>query len=59
MEQAAAELHGMGAANVLIKGGICPKEPIDVLFDGRGYHHFSAERIFTSNTHGPAAAHLP
>ena len=53
MEAAARELHGMGAANVLIKGGhLSGGQSSDVLFDGSEYHHFTAERIFTSNTHG-------
>jgi hydroxymethylpyrimidine kinase/phosphomethylpyrimidine kinase/thiamine-phosphate diphosphorylase len=58
MEQAAAELHGMGAANVLIKGGhLSGRNSIDVLFDGSRYHHFSSERIFTSNTHGTGCSY--
>jgi len=53
MEAAARELQGMGAANVLIKGGhLTGQNSIDVLFDGCECHYFSAERLFTSNTHG-------
>ncbi|NVN89620.1 MAG: bifunctional hydroxymethylpyrimidine kinase/phosphomethylpyrimidine kinase [Desulfuromonadales bacterium] len=52
-EQAARELHALGAANVLIKGGhLTGRFSTDILFDGYECHHFSAERIFTSNTHG-------
>lgn len=53
MERAARELHAMGAANVLIKGGHqSGAEVIDILFDGQTIHHFSSERVFTSATHG-------
>jgi hydroxymethylpyrimidine kinase/phosphomethylpyrimidine kinase/thiamine-phosphate diphosphorylase len=53
MEQAASDLHGMGAAHVLIKGGhLSGGQSSDILFDGSECHHFSAERIFTGNTHG-------
>jgi len=53
MEEAARELHDMGAANVLVKGGhLTGQNSIDVLFDGNECHYFSAERMFTSNTHG-------
>jgi hydroxymethylpyrimidine kinase/phosphomethylpyrimidine kinase/thiamine-phosphate diphosphorylase len=53
MEKAAHELHSMGAANVLIKGGhLSGAQSCDILFDGSECHHFSAERIFTNNTHG-------
>ena len=53
MEQAARQLYNMGAANVLIKGGhLTGPDAVDVLFDGSECHHFTAERVFTSNTHG-------
>ena len=53
MEQAARDLHALGAANVLIKGGhLTGRQSTDILFDGSECHHFTAERIFTSNTHG-------
>ena len=53
MEQAARDLHDMGAAHVLIKGGhLTGSQSGDILFDGAECHHFPAERIFTSNTHG-------
>ncbi|MBK5273592.1 MAG: bifunctional hydroxymethylpyrimidine kinase/phosphomethylpyrimidine kinase [Desulfuromonadales bacterium] len=53
MEQAARQLCSMGAANVLIKGGhLAGQQSVDVLFDGSECQHFTAERIFTSNTHG-------
>lgn len=52
-EQAARDLHALGAANVLIKGGhLTGRHSTDILFDGHDCHHFTAERMFTSNTHG-------
>jgi hydroxymethylpyrimidine kinase / phosphomethylpyrimidine kinase / thiamine-phosphate diphosphorylase len=53
MEQAARQLHGMGAANVLLKGGhLTGGDAVDILFDGQNIHRFSSERFFTSATHG-------
>ena len=53
MEQAARDLHSMGAANVLVKGGhLAGTESVDILFDGANIHRFAAERLFSSSTHG-------
>lgn len=53
MEQAARALYAQGAANVLIKGGhLTGQHSTDILFDGSECRSFTAERIFTSNTHG-------
>ena len=53
IEQAARDLHGLGAANVLVKGGhLTGPDAYDILFDGSTLHRFTAERIFTSATHG-------
>jgi len=53
MEQAARQLHGMGAANVLLKGGhLNGADAVDILFDGQNIYRFSSERFFTSATHG-------
>ncbi|HQB39434.1 MAG TPA: bifunctional hydroxymethylpyrimidine kinase/phosphomethylpyrimidine kinase [Deltaproteobacteria bacterium] len=58
MEQAARDLHVMGAANVLIKGGhLTGQQSIDILFDGQECHHYSNERIFTINTHGTGCSY--
>ncbi len=52
MKQAAKTIHAMGAKNVLIKGGHLEGEATDLLFDGKGFVTFCAERIPTKNTHG-------
>ncbi len=53
METAARELHNMGAANIILKGGhLNAPDAVDVLFDGQQLHHFSSVRYFTSATHG-------
>lgn len=58
MERAAADLHAMGAANVLVKGGhLTGRSSTDILFDGTRCHHFASERIFTSNTHGTGCSY--
>jgi hydroxymethylpyrimidine kinase/phosphomethylpyrimidine kinase/thiamine-phosphate diphosphorylase len=58
MEQAARDLHALGAANVLVKGGhLSGRTATDVLFDGSRCHHFSSERMFTNNTHGTGCSY--
>lgn len=58
MEQAARDLHGRGAANVLVKGGhLTGRSATDILFDGYRCHHFSSERFFTNNTHGTGCSY--
>ena len=53
MEQAARDLHALGAANVLVKGGhLNGPFSTDVFFDGKSSHVFRSERHFTINTHG-------
>jgi hydroxymethylpyrimidine/phosphomethylpyrimidine kinase len=52
MERAAKDISQMGAKAVLIKGGHLQGDALDVLYDGAGFTHFSAERIHTRNTHG-------
>ena len=52
MKKAAEKIYSMGAKNVLIKGGHLDGDALDVLFDGKEFHTFSAERINTKNTHG-------
>jgi hydroxymethylpyrimidine kinase / phosphomethylpyrimidine kinase / thiamine-phosphate diphosphorylase len=58
MEQAARDLHALGAANVLVKGGhLSGHLSTDILYDGIRCHRFSSERIFTSNTHGTGCSY--
>ena len=53
MEAAARDIHALGAANVLLKGGhLTGGHSSDVLFDGSECHVVTAKRIFTNNTHG-------
>jgi hydroxymethylpyrimidine kinase/phosphomethylpyrimidine kinase/thiamine-phosphate diphosphorylase len=58
MEQAARDLHALGAANVLLKGGhLSDRLSSDVLFDGSECRTYSADRLFTSNTHGTGCSY--
>lgn len=52
MECAARRIAGLGARNVLVKGGHAAGDALDILFDGERFTRFSAERIHTKNTHG-------
>ena len=52
MKGAAMVIHQLGARNVLVKGGHLPGNPMDLLFDGEGFHEFEGERVATKNTHG-------
>lgn len=53
MEEAALQIHGMGAQNVLIKGGHAAiDDATDVLFNGQDFVHFRSARITARDTHG-------
>lgn len=52
MKEAALRLHKMGARNVLIKGGHLPGDPVDLLFDGKGFWELKGPRLKTAHTHG-------
>ncbi len=53
MARAAEKLVAMGAANVLVKGGHLPGNPVDLLLTGSGeWLEYRAERISTRHTHG-------
>lgn len=52
MEEAAACIQGMGAENVVVKGGHRLEDAADVLFDGNEFYRFYGERIDTRHTHG-------
>lgn len=52
MEAAAKKIYAMGCKAVVIKGGHAAGSALDVLFDGKEFHHFETPRIDTKNTHG-------
>ena len=53
MEEAALQIHGMGAKNVLIKGGHAGgPDAVDVFFDGSAFVHLRGPRLDAHNTHG-------
>jgi hydroxymethylpyrimidine/phosphomethylpyrimidine kinase len=52
MEEAALQVHAMGASHVLIKGGHLEGDAVDVLFDGKEFSHIRAERIPARDCHG-------
>lgn len=43
------ELHADAA---IVTGGHLDKAPVDILYDGENFHHFSADFINTKHTHG-------
>ncbi len=53
MRRAAIRIHEIcrGSA-VLVKGGHLPEAATDLLYDGRGEHLFTGEKISSRNTHG-------
>lgn len=53
----AARLCEMGARAAIVKGGHAAGEPVDVLFDGGGYHEFPSPRLETRHTHGSGCTH--
>ena len=52
MRRAAECLCAAGAKAALVKGGHLPGDCVDVLFDGRTFHEFTAPRAATAHTHG-------
>ena len=53
METAARDIRLLGPRHVLIKGGHLPgDEMVDIFYDGKTMHYFSAAKINTSHTHG-------
>jgi hydroxymethylpyrimidine/phosphomethylpyrimidine kinase len=52
MKDAAKAIHELGAANVVIKGGHLAGVAADILYDGRDFTEFRAERFHTKHTHG-------
>ncbi len=52
VRRAAQEIHELGAAHVVVKGGHRSGPAIDLLYDGREFREYAAERIDTPHTHG-------
>jgi hydroxymethylpyrimidine/phosphomethylpyrimidine kinase len=52
MKEAARIIHGLGARHVVVKGGHLSGSALDILYDGRDFYEFDAERIATRDTHG-------
>jgi hydroxymethylpyrimidine/phosphomethylpyrimidine kinase len=52
MKDAARAIHDLGAQNVVIKGGHLAGVAADVLYDGREFTEFTAERFHSKHTHG-------
>jgi hydroxymethylpyrimidine/phosphomethylpyrimidine kinase len=52
MEDAARAIAGLGARNVVVKGGHSEGAPVDLLFDGERFVEYEARRIPSRNTHG-------
>jgi len=52
MKEAARAILDLGPENVVVKGGHLEGVAADVLYDGREFTEFRAERIETKNTHG-------
>jgi hydroxymethylpyrimidine/phosphomethylpyrimidine kinase len=58
MKKAARAIYSMGPKNVVIKGGhLDGGEALDLLYDGREFFEYNAERIETKNTHGTGCCH--
>jgi hydroxymethylpyrimidine/phosphomethylpyrimidine kinase len=51
---AARDIHAMGPANVVMKGGHRENDPVatDLFFDGSDFREFSVGRVDTTSTHG-------
>jgi len=52
LKEAAVMLHKLGPKFVLVKGGRLEGPAIDILYDGKSFTAFEAERINTENTNG-------
>ena len=52
MKEAARAIRDLGPKNVVVKGGHLESIAADVLYDGRNFTEFRAERVKTKNTHG-------
>jgi hydroxymethylpyrimidine/phosphomethylpyrimidine kinase len=57
LEEAAKAIAGMGARNVLIKGGHLAEDATDILYTEGRFHRFTSQRIATPHTHGTGCAY--
>lgn len=58
MREAARAIAGMGARNVLVKGGhLADETSLDVLYCDGSFHEFSSPRVHTSHTHGTGCSY--
>ena len=49
---AAEAIYGLGARNVVVKGGHFGEDATDIFFDGAEFFQFSSPRVHTQSTHG-------
>ena len=52
MKEAARAIRDLGAEYVVVKGGHLESMAADILYDGRNFTEFRAERVETKTTHG-------
>jgi hydroxymethylpyrimidine/phosphomethylpyrimidine kinase len=52
MKEGARAIRDLGPASVVVKGGHLKDVAVDLLYDGREFTEFHAERINTEDTHG-------
>lgn len=52
MKEAAVKIHGLGARNVVVKGGHLAGDAVDIIYDGIHFDYLQGTRINTPNTHG-------
>jgi hydroxymethylpyrimidine/phosphomethylpyrimidine kinase len=52
MKEAARAIRDLGPENVVIKGGHLAGVAADVLYDGKGFTEFRADRFHSKHTHG-------
>ncbi len=52
MEEAARRIAAAGPRHVLVKGGHLKDSATDILWDGRSFTRFTADRLSPANTHG-------
>jgi hydroxymethylpyrimidine/phosphomethylpyrimidine kinase len=52
MKEAARTILKMGCRAVLVKGGHATGDATDILYDGKAFYTYPADRVDTKNTHG-------